>query len=158
MTRRNGQKRSLWARLGQKSVGCMKDLVNKFFKSGELVADRPSGMAGTVRACMELLRHHGSLGCAADAECFAASTEIVIDTYEIQALNEKLDIFGMYDVMDTCKMVVWALNRLQARKRIRSWKVSAALFRCRCYHLTSGAFFPVWFWNSLCSRESFRFH
>lgn len=72
----------------------MQDIVEKFFKPGKLVVDLFSGKFATAKMCLDLPRHRRFLCCEADTECFAASTEELVETYAKQILTRKLDIFG----------------------------------------------------------------
>lgn len=49
-----------------------------------------------------------------DFECSAASTEVLVETYARQVLDEKLDIVGSDKVADACEIVIRALDGLQA--------------------------------------------
>lgn len=60
------------------------------------------------------------MNCGFCAECFAASTEALAETYARQVLNEKSEIFGGDEVVGARGMVVRALDGLRARKRMRS--------------------------------------
>lgn len=68
-----------------------------------------------------------SAGCQFDVEYIAASTEALDDTTAEQVLEKKPDITAADKVVVECKMVARASEELQAKKRMKSWKVPAGL-------------------------------
>lgn len=71
------------------SVDWAQDVADRFSKPDELVAHMLSGTFPTAVACSEFPRQLRFVGFEVDVDCFTASTEVLIETYERQILSEK---------------------------------------------------------------------
>lgn len=67
------------------------------------------------------------MGCKADTERFASSTEALGETYARKVLNYKSDILGSDDVVNARKIVIQVIDGLRARRWMRSWNVPVGL-------------------------------
>lgn len=111
----------------------MQEIVDEFSKPGRLVVNLVSGTFATANACLKLSWHRCFVGCKVGAECFAASTAVLAETYARQVLTEKSDASGTDEVVHACKIVVRELDAFWTRQRMRRWKVSDGL--CSVYIL-----------------------
>lgn len=105
----------------------MEELVNKFSKPGELVTTLLSGTSVTAKACPELSWYRRFVGYRINAECFVESREALVDKYARQVPDEMFDICSSHGVVDACMIAVRMSDKLQVRKRLRSWMVPVAL-------------------------------
>lgn len=62
----------------------MENLVNHLSKPAELLVYQVFGMSATGKACLELLWIRRFTDCKVEADCFAASTEALDETYARQ--------------------------------------------------------------------------
>lgn len=71
-------------------------------------------------------------------DCFAECMGALTETYAIQVLNSKSDMSGIGEVLNAYKIVVRALYRLGARKRVTTWKVHTGLCTLQVFpvHIT----------------------
>lgn len=125
-----GKSREKWIRIDcpeQKSVCWKQDLVNLFSKPDDLVTDLFSSTSAAAKACLYFSRHSQFVGYKVHVDWFAAGIKSLVEKYATQVWNEKLGIFSSDEVLDACKTVDWAFNRLRAREWMRSWKMSSVM-------------------------------
>lgn len=120
VTGRNGKIWSQLDRSEQERTGWMEDIVSDLVKHVELVEDLLSVTSATAEEYFGPPRHRCFVGCEGYAECFAPITDGLVETLEKQTLNEVSDVSGIDEVVDVCEIVDRALERLLARKRMRS--------------------------------------
>lgn len=68
------------------------------------------------------------MGYKVGAECFEEGKEALVEMYARQIFYEKFDISGTDKMGDAYKIVVRALDGLQARKRMRLLEVPDGLY------------------------------
>lgn len=73
----------------QNRIGSIQNLVKNLSNPVELIFDLFCGTLATAKAGLEHPQLRSWFGCKVLAECFAASTEALIETYGRQALSEK---------------------------------------------------------------------
>lgn len=102
-----------------KSFGWIKGLVTKFCKPGEPVVDQFPGTFATAKARSKLPGRRRWDTSETNSECFAASTETLVETYTRNVLNRDSYILSSGEVADVWETVVRALHCLRKRKRMR---------------------------------------
>lgn len=71
---------TLLAHLEEKNVARTQELVDRYFKHGEMVVNLFSGTFAAEEPCFELPRHCRFLGCKVDTESSVESTEALAAT------------------------------------------------------------------------------
>lgn len=78
----------------QKRVSTLKELIERYSKPGDIVADMFAGTLSTARACMEISEHRVFVGCDLDKECVTCAMPLVYETFARQLLDLKSTIRG----------------------------------------------------------------
>lgn len=140
-------------RLEQTCTGCVQNVFDYFSKPGELVVHLFHDSLATVGEHQELPPHRRFTGCKDDAKYFAASTEELVETYAKKVLNKKSDMSGSDKVVNACKILFQALDRLQARKEMRSCKMLVGTCPVWSFPSHIRHFFLNMLWYPLCLEK-----
>lgn len=94
----------------------MQDLVNKHSNPSELLADLFCSTLPTAKTGLRLSSHRRFPCCEVHDDCFAASTEALIEKYARKVMNKRSDISSSDEMAAACNVVVGTMNGLQAMK------------------------------------------
>lgn len=102
----------------------MQGLVIKFLITGELRVDLFSTTFAVVKVCLKFVGHCRFVSCKVATECFAERRETLFEMYVRRVLKGKPGILGSDEVLYDCMMMIRELEKLQATKPMKEWKVS----------------------------------
>lgn len=84
----------------------MRYLASRLFKPDNYIVALLSDTPAIAKAYLEFQKQCLFVASEVDADCFATSTEVLVETYARLVLNERSDISGSDEVVDVYNVMV----------------------------------------------------
>lgn len=88
----------------------MKELLANFYKPGAPVMHYLSGTLATTKGSLSLNKHRRFIGCDINGNCLAADLPGLLLVFGIQVLDNDSDISFDYNVQDSARVYVTAME------------------------------------------------
>lgn len=108
-------------------------IFEKLSKPGAFVPALLLSTFPTAKAYLKLSENRSFVRYEAYVDRFAVDTVALAETYARQALNKKPEIFGGDKSVDACRKMVLTTVETREKKHMRSWRVTAGLFKVRIF-------------------------